>query len=530
MVRLLLLDLGTPRNELSEPIGIEVLAGYLDLHNPEVEVTLKSIELHDRHEIQSLLSSDQFSIVGISSKIGAYARLKWVLSIIQQRKFPPIVLVGDILGTFAFPELLKLFPNIICVRGEGEQALSAICDLAAEHSESVRNLLSGVPNIAYLINSNLVTTHRTAIHSSEVAPPKRHLLPEIVNRRGIAHLEASRGCVYSHCAFCGINEKYAQTPWRPLSIHHIISQLEELASHDVNSPYFTDEDFFGNDFRRVEEFCQQISDSKAHGSIPNTMNFYFNCRIASVLGDGFGGRTESKRIFKLLHDAGLREVFIGVESGSPEQIDRYRKNLSAERSIEAILILKDNGIDLDLGFIFFDPPSTLRTLKENVDLIRKAGINNNYSRLLKKLRIEPYTPLGEAFKAQNPDAILDFNSVSYPYHFEDPQVEEIYNIFSQWESENLDFVYGLQSYCRGEVDSEFERQQIKDLIGQYRAIDFDFLSSILTAYLQRFRNTSIKSIVDNFRTRRRSLDLFVSTKFSTQQSLSPIKNLDSQKC
>jgi hypothetical protein len=153
-----------------------------------------------------------------------------------------------------------------------------------------------------------------------------------------------------------------------------------------------------------------------------------------------------------------------------------------QKNLAAIDILMRLGIDLDIGFIFFDPEVRLEELRRNIDFIYKAGINNNYSRLIKKLRLEPFTKLGDSFSQSHPEARINLDLVCYEYQFEHEEVAEIYRRFYDWEIEDLDMIYNMQSFCRGEVASEDERKEIKDIISCYRYLDVEYLNALITAY------------------------------------------------
>jgi len=434
-----LVDLGTPRNELSEPIGLEILAGFLRSHLPDIDVTLSSFELFPESQVLSLLNDNTFDLVGISTKIRAFCRLERALKVLRECSLALIVL-GDIVATFAFGEVLSRFPEVVCVIGEGEEALLGLVRTLSHCGRIQRSHLYIIPNLAFTDCGSVRTTARSPLNLARLPHPERALLSTVVQRKGIAHVEGSRGCVSSSCAFCGVNHKYGGSPWRPLTVDYIVEELARLSRAGVRSPYFTDEDFLGSEPIRVHRFCRAVADAKTAGRIAPDMNFYFNCRVASVLGEGYGGVKQSRSLFGSLAHIGLREVFLGLESGATQQIARYRKRLSADRSLAALKLLRSLQIDVDLGFICFDPDATLRDLRENVAFIKRAGIDRNYSRLLKKLRLEPFTELGERRQRTLPSAKLDLDSVSYEYAFDDARVAEVYRRFSDWEREDLDII------------------------------------------------------------------------------------------
>jgi len=221
-------------------------------------------------------------------------------------------------------------------------------------------------------------------------------------------------------------------------------------------------------------------------------------RVDSVLGVGMGGIQKSSDTLLKLKKAGLREVFIGIESGADEQMERYSKDNSDDKCIRAVMLLNRLGIDTDIGFIMFDPSMSLRTLKSNVDFIYRSGVSMNYSRLAKRLRIEPHTPYADDYIRVFPNLKLNLSTVSYDYDFEDPRIGAIYRDFYSWEREDLDFIYDLQSFCRGEVPSEEERDNAKNIISLYRSLDISLLREMSEDAIHNNSSSQI-SILDKYK-------------------------------
>lgn len=483
MCRVLLLDLGTPRDEISEPIGIETLASYVEADCPEIRLRLKSLELDNVSpiDVEKTVLEEPYDIVGISTKIRSYQRLVSVLHTLSRCNHP-ITVLGDIAATFAYDEILDMFDDVICVRGEGEESLPQIVSCYIKSGRFLKNELGDVPNLAYKSDGVKILTKRSSIDTKKARHPKRYLLADVLRQNGIAHLESSRGCIYSKCSFCGVGQKYDNTGWRPFKLDYVIEELEALSNAGCKSPYFTDEDFFGNDIHRVHEFCRKVVDGKKHGTISPQMNFYFNARVGSILGEGYGGVRQSVHTLNLLKEAGLREIFLGIESGCTDQIKRYQKMTTLRKNLAAIDLLRALNIEIDLGFIFFDPQATIQDLRHNVDFIHRAAINTNYSRIVKKLRLEPFTKLGDSFRLDHPSARINLDLVCYEYEFDHEDVAEIYQRFADWELQDLDVIYNMQSFCRGEVVSEDERQEVKHIISCYRYLDIEYLNALIKAY------------------------------------------------
>lgn len=503
-MKVLLIDTGTPRREYSEPIGIETLASYIP---EETELRLMSIELNGYEAVVSEIKLGNFDIIGISSKIGSFDLIKKLIKYIQSSFPETVICIGDIYGTYAYEQILEWNQQVICMIGEGEDSIPALINAVSIYRRNYRLALPHIKSIAYYDSGIRINERAPVFDVTTARMPLRSLLPEIIKKNGIAHLEGSRGCIYGRCSFCGVVQKYGSHEWRPFPEAHIYRELISLSDAGIISPYFTDEDFFGNDIERVFRIANEIIKLKLKGTINPELNFYFNMRVDSVVGNGHGGGQQSLEALKLLKKAGLREVFIGVESGSVNQIGRYKKNNQQSKSIRAVMILNSLSIDADIGFILFDPFMSLDDLENNLDFIAQAGIGANYSRLAKKLRVEPLTPFAkEHNNSLNISHSLDMNSVSFPYTFIDDRVEWVYRVFSAWEKEDLDFIYNLQSFCRGEVPNEDERRRAKNIISMYRSLDQALLRK-LTACARAGTFKKEEEIMEYYRSIRKQYDL-----------------------
>jgi len=178
----------------------------------------------------------------------------------------------------------------------------------------------------------------------------------------------------------------------------------------------------------------------------------------------------------------LREIFLGVESGSADQIRRYGKSATATQNMRAINLLNNLGIQTDIGFIMFDPEMSLEDLKYNVAFIRHAGLANHDARMNKKVRIEPFTEFEQEMRERGIiGRELDINDVTFPYEMQDERVRLVYGRFSAWERIAEKVVYRLQARSMGECVSEEERLRDKRYLGFFRQLDLEFLEACIEA-------------------------------------------------
>jgi len=91
-------------------------------------------------------------------------------------------------------------------------------------------------------------------------------------------------------------------------------------------------------------------------------------------------------------------------------MERYNKNNSADKCIKAVMLLSKLGIDVDIGFIMFDPSMSLDTLKHNICYISLCPF---YFKL-KYLSIRFPNFIVNTPTTSHHSATLDFDNLSHP--------------------------------------------------------------------------------------------------------------------
>lgn len=470
-VKIALIDLGDLRDELNEPLGIECISSrIIREYKINVDMYWQCIK---EPELNKLL---EYDIVGLSMNIGTLPLFDKIYNYfrVQKPNFP--LVLGGCIPTFAYRELIDKYANIICIYGEGENALYEI----------VSQIIRGVPltidedlckicNLAFKLNQkNVITPPKSLDLSSEKAVIRHSaFLQYIKEHSGIVRVEGSRGCSWNKCSFCCVNAKYADPSWRSFSQEKILHELIELSEAGFVSPYFTDEDFFGRDYQRAIRLGNAIIDLKRQGIINPSMNFFISILAADAINE------LGREALYVLKEAGLREVFLGIESFEKQQLQRYNKKASIDTNIGAIETIKAIGLQIDSGYILFDPVMSFEELGTNICYIKSLALNKFDSRSLKRLRLQPLTAISEKMSNQIIEG-LDINNLEYKYTFSDKQVEMVYERYSRWENEHIQEIWKIQAISRGEINEKF-RNNLKSILGKIRELDFDALCNIYDA-------------------------------------------------
>jgi anaerobic magnesium-protoporphyrin IX monomethyl ester cyclase len=185
--------------------------------------------------------------------------------------------------------------------------------------------------------------------------------------RGIpmAPMLASRGCLFD-CSFCSIRQFYGQAPGplrRTRSPEDVAREMRYLFdARGVRLFLFQDDDFAAKTEPQrdwVGRFLLALDQEQLAGRI----GWKISCRVDDI----------EPEIMTRCGERGLLTVYLGVESGSASGLETLNKHATVGQNLRAMRILKETGVDADMGFMLLDPGSTLESVRENVALLRKVA-------------------------------------------------------------------------------------------------------------------------------------------------------------
>lgn len=228
----------------------------------------------------------------------------------------------------------------------------------------------------------------------------------------------SRGC-YGNCSFCDTRAFYAASPgpaWRVRSAANVVDEVEKLVRDDgVECIRFWDDNFMGPG-RRGREAAEDLAREFIRRGL--RVPFSLECRVTDVDPD----------LFRLLKEAGLYKLFLGIESINPRQLEFYAKKVTAEDNRRALAILDQLGLDVIIGMIMFDPDTTMDELNANLDFLKEvfgswAVAKQKVARAWNRLEVYAGTPVERTLREQGR---LKGSYLRYDYDFTDPAVGSLY--------------------------------------------------------------------------------------------------------
>ncbi|MFJ4679204.1 B12-binding domain-containing radical SAM protein [Kitasatospora sp. NPDC088783] len=236
--------------------------------------------------------------------------------------------------------------------GEGE---TRVAELLGDHRRR-----TSLPKVMW--RDRLLGTIATGVHHGNperwLSPDldalpfvARDFLPQDPYRAGDGRLEAnlvcSRGCPYE-CTFCGAAASTnPEVKIRPRAPHNIIAEMEELHSlYGVSAFRAVDDLFLGA--RRVIHPAMEAFD---RAGIGDWARWDATGRI-NVLN------REPDTMLTTMAGCGLREVALGIESGSDRILEQMDKRITAEMTERTTRRLLQQGINVKGYFILGFPGET----------------------------------------------------------------------------------------------------------------------------------------------------------------------------
>lgn len=166
----------------------------------------------------------------------------------------------------------------------------------------------------------------------------------------ITSILASRGCPFS-CSFCCSHKLWGRNT-RFRSSNNILDEFEMLTKEwGIEFIKFADDTFTVNK-HRVIDFCKLKIERGI--TVPYGANAHVN--------------TINKEVLQYLVDSGCKELWYGVESGSPRILNEMHKNADIDCIKNVFKLTKDFGIKTRAYFLLGMPSETIEDIEMTKNL------------------------------------------------------------------------------------------------------------------------------------------------------------------
>lgn len=244
----------------------------------------------------------------------------------------------------------------------------------------------------------------------------------------VAPMHSSRYC-YGSCNFC-VNRVYRNAThceeYRARSAELVVEELQNVKEkYGTKTFCFVDNNFLVDGKKGVER-ALKIAELLIEKNI--RIRFHAEFRVNDI----------EPELFKLLKKAGLRKVFLGIESGSQSVLDRYQKETTVEANKKSIQILKELHISYEPGFIMFDPLTTFSEFVDNVNFLKETELYKTKSSTGSPLFNSLNMYQGASIEKLVPDNLWlsqKYEAGRRPYRVKDQKVQAIREMMQLFERE-----------------------------------------------------------------------------------------------
>ncbi|MEU9608341.1 radical SAM protein [Streptomyces sp. NPDC048057] len=455
-----------------ENLGVACIAGHLR----SCGHTVRALNLHGRHPsdeaITDLVRRERPSFVGISIMydlhiIDAVRLLRCV-----RRADPKVfVAIGGAFCTYNAKLIAELIPEADCVAfGEGEMTVEGLMECLAAGRDWRK-----VPGLWFWQEGRVRSSGPPKLPDlTKEAWPARDLLMHH-RKTGIptprASTYTSRGC-HAKCTFCyaprqpGVIGSY----WRVRPVEDAVDEIEYLQREFGTRFLWFNDDNFGGAFDEGYSHAIGFAEEILRRGVK--VSFHCEFRVDTGLID--------REALRTLRRAGMDLALLGMETGSPGMMKRFRKGTTVEYNFDAARLFKQEHIELEPGWIMLEPGTTVDELWENLKFIVAARVHeseNPFFLINRAIALRGTEIYEKATRYDLPDipgvdgpAREVLLQARRDYRIEDERVEHLWTAWSRISSEIND---------RKENEVPFLAQSIADAVRARRGLDAASLRPLL---------------------------------------------------
>jgi hypothetical protein len=193
----------------------------------------------------------------------------------------------------------------------------------------------------------------------------------------------------------------------------VVDEIEYLRDRGVRVLLWQDDDFLAGGPAGVR-WAHDIARECVARGMHRTLRWKISCRSDEI----------KPGVLEPLVEAGLTHVYMGVEAGDSESLQRMNKRLSPDVHLRAGAILRELGLSFDFGFMLLEPWSTFGTVRSNLEFLRRfVGDGAAVACFCRTL---PYagTPIAVRLAGEGR---IDPADLQADYAFQDPKLDTFYD-------------------------------------------------------------------------------------------------------
>ncbi|MBI4395885.1 MAG: radical SAM protein [Elusimicrobia bacterium] len=333
------------------PLSLLSIAAVLEKNGARVRVLDTHVEKLTAEQFKLSLREIRPKWVGITAMTVTSSPAHKMARLVKETLGDVPVVMGGVHAEALPAETLSNACVDVVVRGDGEETFWNI--VQGHPRQDIRGISyrqgdSVVHNPPAPLITNLDALPFSAYH----LVPMHKYYPSVgaYKRLPAINMLMTRGCPGT-CTFCNS----ALTRLRCRSAELVVEEILQLKKkYGIREIQFYD-DTFTVMRREMMKFCELMASKD--------VNVTWTCFART---DFFNEGTA-----KALKKAGCHQVMFGVEAGDGEILKNIRKDIDKEKTIRAVQIARDAGIESRATFIFGNVGETAQTMRNTLDFCLK---------------------------------------------------------------------------------------------------------------------------------------------------------------
>ncbi len=451
----------------AEPVAFLQLAAQMRAVGIDVNILDGLLLGYSRLEMEQYLLEVKTNIYCFSLYESSKVDVLYLMNYVKKNNPNAIVITGGPYVTLCYQELLQQEKVIdYIVIGDGDFAMRDLVTTLLKNS-----FPHNIPNVVYRDENGqaCMDVSPKAIDLDEILAPARDFV-EIINEKGFSlSVASSRGCGHGVCSFCYLKQYQRnsnQPKFRYRAVELMIKDIKDLVDrYNIKKLTFVDDDFFGPDSYGIERalrFFELLIKNKIK------LDLYINVRISSLMF------LISHNLLKLVADAGVKYVFVGIESYNDDILKKYKKGITTADIDVVCDKLDEYGIFINPGMITFERNILPYQVKNNIDLLKRIGYYDlfMFTRTLMELPSDKQ--------------VMKDNKVNYDF-FNDRKTEKLYYLLVEFR----DLIYPLYA----DITRDLITDQIRNIIIN---LHFDYFYDIYDAVCEEKEDFEFDCIKDRY--------------------------------
>lgn len=339
-------------------VGFVYIAGSLRSAGYEVDYYDAMSLWHKWPDIQKRIEAFRPDVIATTSFTASIGEALKLCHLAKEINPNIVTVMGNVHATFCYDEILQNEHAVLdyIVRDEGEVTLVDLLDCLNRGGDA--KLVKG---LAFWRNNGVIVTDKAPYITDLDSLPTAWDLVEwpiytyrAKNNARLAIISTSRGCK-QQCSFCSQQLFWAQS-WRARSAENVVDELEMLHStFGVEVAMLSDEI---PTFER--ERWEKILDLMIERQVP--VKLLMETRVDDILRDA--------DIMWKYRKAGVEHIYVGVEAGSQETLDLFKKDTQVAQSKQAIDLINGADIVSETSFVLGMPDDTIESIAQTVELAK----------------------------------------------------------------------------------------------------------------------------------------------------------------